>query len=35
MGDVLLYAVGDTGVTAYRLSDLAEIGTTAAAPSAL
>ena len=34
IGDVL-YAVGDTGVTAYRLSDLAEIGTTAAAPSAL
>jgi uncharacterized secreted protein with C-terminal beta-propeller domain len=32
IGDVL-YAVGDTSVTAYRLSDLSEIGTTAAAPS--
>lgn len=32
IGDVL-YAVGDTTVTAYRLSDLSEIGTTAAAPS--
>lgn len=29
IGDVL-YAVGDTSVTAYRLSDLSEIGTTAA-----
>lgn len=32
IGDVL-YAVGDTSVTAYRLSDLSEIGTTAAAPA--
>ena len=32
IGDVL-YAVGDTSVTAYRLSDLSEIGTTAPAPS--
>lgn len=32
IGDVL-YAVGETSVTAYRLSDLAQIGTTAAAPS--
>jgi hypothetical protein len=32
IGDVL-YAVGDTSVTAYRLSDLSEIGSTAAAPA--
>ena len=32
IGDVL-YAVGDTSVTAYSLRDLSEIGTTAAAPS--
>jgi len=32
IGDVL-YAVSDTSVTAYRLSDLSEIGSTAAAPS--
>ncbi len=32
IGDVL-YAVGDTSVTAYRLSDLSEIGTTAPAPA--
>jgi hypothetical protein len=33
IGDVL-YAVGDdNSVTAYRLSDLAQIGTTAAAPA--
>ncbi len=32
IGDVL-YAVGDTTVTAYRLSDLSQIGTTAPAPS--
>jgi len=32
IGDVL-YAVGDTSVTAYRLSDLSEIGSSAPAPS--
>jgi uncharacterized secreted protein with C-terminal beta-propeller domain len=32
IGDVI-YAVGDNGVTAYRLSDLSEIGSTAAAPA--
>lgn len=32
IGDVL-YAVGDTSVTAYRLSDLTEIGRTTAAPT--
>lgn len=31
IGDVL-YAVGDTTVTAYRISDLSEVGTSAAAP---
>lgn len=32
IGDVL-YAVGDTTVTAYRISDLSEIGSSAVAPS--
>jgi uncharacterized secreted protein with C-terminal beta-propeller domain len=32
IGDVL-YAVGDASVTAYRLSDLSEIGSTAGVPA--